>query len=879
MGDEHPEQIIGKRYLLHDKLGQGGMGAVYHATDLLTGEDVALKRVFVPPAELRFDSFDDSSDSYLALAQEFRMMASLRHPNIASVLDYGFDDGRQPYFTMELLSNAQTLFRAAWKSNRDKLNVLIQVLQALSYLHRRGIIHRDLKPGNVMVTGGQVKVLDFGLSVTREQISQGSDIIAGTVAYIAPEVFYGMPPSERSDLYAIGVIAYELFTGGRLFTADDTQALIDKVTHDIPDTRAIANQPVSGVVARLLSKDPADRYTDADKVIIALCEATNLPVPAETAAIRESFLQAARFVGREAELLQLTDTLAEAMQGHGSVWLVGGESGVGKTRLLDELRTQALIQGVLVMRGQNFSEGHNPYQMWRPALRWLSLLTELTDEEAGILKALVPDIETLLGREIPDAPTVNPLFAQERLLMMIETVFRRQKQPTLLILEDLHWAGSASLALLGQLTRAVQELPLLIVGSYRDDERPGLAGLLPRAQVLKLSRLDERSIVELSEAMLGEHAHQPRLQEFLQRETEGNVFFLVEVVRSLAERAGQLGQIMDATLPRHVVAGGIKQVVHNRLQRVPVEDRPALQIAAVIGRQLDLRLLRQLTETKFDLDGWLTVLANSAVLEVRDGTWRFAHDKLRDGVLVDLPPDQSRELHRQVATAIETVYLYSPDHIAAAAYHWTKAGDRDKEAHYAALAGRQALNSGAYQEAISFLERALTIIAHEPSTDRKQAELKRQIGDAWLGLGQHARAKQFYLEGMDILLRVDYKWGIASVLNDLGYVTNLLNELDESDQYFRLALKTAMGVRAIPVALASLVGIAWLMARRGQCEEALELVSLILNNSVADKQTAGRAEGLLHELKPSLPPEAIQAALARGEAKALAEAVKEILGT
>jgi tetratricopeptide (TPR) repeat protein len=878
MQEEHAEQIIGKRYLLHDQLGQGGMGAVYQATDLLTGRNVALKRVFIPPTELQFNSFDETNDSYLALAQEFRVMASLRHPNIASVLDYGFDDERQPYFTMELLSNAQTLFRSAWKSNRHKVDVLIQVLQALSYLHRRGIIHRDLKPANVMVTDGQAKVLDFGLSMTREQISQGSDIIAGTVAYIAPELFYGMPPSERSDLYAIGVIAYELFTGERLFVADNTQALIDQITHDIPDTRAIANQAVSSVVARLLSKDPADRYPDADQAIMALCQATKLPIPAETAAIRESFLQAARFVGREAELSQLRATLAEAMRGRGSVWLVGGESGVGKTRLLDELRTQALIQGVLVMRGQNFSEGHNPYQMWRPALRWLSLLTELTDEDAGILKAVVPDIETLLGREIPDAPTVNPLFAQERLLMMIETVFRRQQQPILLILEDLHWAGSASLTLLSQLTQVAHELPLLIVASYRDDERPELAGLLPRARVLKLTRLDERSIVELSEAMLGEHARQPRLQEFLQRETEGNVFFLVEVVRSLAERAGQLGQIMDATLPRHVVAGGIKQVVHNRLQRVPVEDRPALQIAAVIGRQLDLKLLRQLTESKFDLDGWLTVLANTAVLEVRDGTWRFAHDKLRDGVLADLPPDQCRELHQQIATAIEAVYLYSPDHIAAAAYHWTKAGDRDKEAHYAALAGKQALNSGAYQEALVFLERALNIVAHEPSTDRKQAELKRQSGDAWLGLGQYARAKQLYLEGMDILLRVDYQWGIASVLNDLGYVANLLNELDESDQYFRLALKTAMGVRAVPVALASLVGIAGLMARRGQREAALELVGLILANSVADKQTAERAERLVDDLKSALPPESIQAALARGESKTLAEAAKEILG-
>jgi hypothetical protein len=133
-----------------------------------------------------------------------------------------------------------------------------------------------------------------------------------------------MAPSERSDLYAVGVIAFELFTGLRLFTADDTETLINKITHDIPDTRTITNQPVSGVVARLLSKDPADRYTDADQAIMALCKATDLPVPAETAAIRESFLQAARFVGRE-EPSQLTETLAGAKGGRQC--LAGHESG------------------------------------------------------------------------------------------------------------------------------------------------------------------------------------------------------------------------------------------------------------------------------------------------------------------------------------------------------------------------------------------------------------------------------------------------------------------------------------------------------------------------------------------------------------------------
>src|SRR5436853_5921734 len=136
--------IIGKRYLLQEHLGHGGMGAVYRALDRLTGEDVALKRVYVPPSEP--DQENEAALNRLALAQEFRIMASMRHPNITSVLDYGFDDERQPYFTMELLKNPQSLSRAAWKSDTYNTYLLIQVLHVFAYLHGRGFLHRVLKP-------------------------------------------------------------------------------------------------------------------------------------------------------------------------------------------------------------------------------------------------------------------------------------------------------------------------------------------------------------------------------------------------------------------------------------------------------------------------------------------------------------------------------------------------------------------------------------------------------------------------------------------------------------------------------------------------------------------------------------------------------------
>ena len=159
------------RYQIESSIGSGSMGTVYRAYDRLTGQHIALKEVSLASEKFKMlnldtavDGFDDLAEFRLALVREFRTLASMRHPNIISVLDYGFDE--EPYLTMELLENAVPITTAAKDASfEEQMNLLAQVLHALVYLHRRGIVHRDLKPENVMVVDGQVKLLDFGLAI------------------------------------------------------------------------------------------------------------------------------------------------------------------------------------------------------------------------------------------------------------------------------------------------------------------------------------------------------------------------------------------------------------------------------------------------------------------------------------------------------------------------------------------------------------------------------------------------------------------------------------------------------------------------------------------------------------------------------------------
>jgi eukaryotic-like serine/threonine-protein kinase len=747
---EELDQSIGSRYKILNRIGQGGMGRVYRVLDRLTQQHIALKQVTTPGEQLEFASSGASIDFRLALAQEFKTLASLRHPNIISVLDYGFNAERQPYYTMELLEDAQTIIEAVSdRSPAEKTDLLIQTLQALAYLHRRGIIHRDVKPDNVMIKNGQVKVLDFGLAVARQYLGDSSpeadEGVIGTLAYMAPEVIQSAPASERSDLYAVGVIAYEMFAGEHPFDVKNIGNLIRDTVMTAPDfDRLDVAAPLLEIIQRLLAKNPADRYPSARATIQSYIEMTGNIIQFETENIRESYLQAATFVGRQIELERLTDALHKIVPKRhiepenipppeGSVWLIGGESGVGKSRLMEELRSQALVEGALVLRGQAVERGGSSYQLWRDVLRYLCLQTTLSDIEASVLRSLVPDIETVIGRPVEPPPEVDAQAAELRLIGVIERVFRRQMQPTVVLLEDLQWAVEG-LKVIKALSRMVDELPLMLIGSYREDDAPQIADELIEAELIILDRLTNEEIETLSASMLGPIGKQEEVLQFLERETEGNVFFIVEVVRALAEEAGQLDDIGRMTLPEGVFARGMKTIVQHRLNRLPEEALRLLQVAAIGGRELDLNIL-QVVPSEMSFDDWLYVCEMQTVLEIEDNRWRFVHDKLREQLLNDLSEEAKAALHQYYAEAIEEVYASDPNWTMKLVHHWENAKLMDKVAHYTALAGEEALVGSAYTKAIYFLERSLSLHRFKTGTRDVQANLERQIAEAKYGLG------------------------------------------------------------------------------------------------------------------------------------------------
>jgi len=797
MAHSGSETIIANRYIVQNELGKGGMGAVYRVRDRLYSKDhfVALKRVFADGQNLIFNTKISSNASTTslntALAEEFRILASLRHPNIISVLDYGFDEFGRPYFTMDLMSDAKNILQADLEASPiEKVKLAIQMLQALDYLHQRGIIHRDLKPNNVLVSNGQVKVLDFGLAVKKE--ASQDKTITGTFAYITPEILQMQAATLASDLFSAGIILYEMLTGQHPFHDQNLSVMISHILTRPVDTSPIneLEVPDAGrlvdVVDKMLSKNPKERYQQAYQVIEDLCKALDIPLPEESENIRESFLQSATFIGRENELEQLNSALSDAKKKQGSLWLIGGESGVGKSRLAEEMRIQALVRAVTVIKGHAISETGTPYHLWKPIIRRMLVMLEVSDEQAGIIKHILPEIDNFLQRPVTLTETDD---YREKLE---ETFFELlEKLPQVfIILEDMQWADNASLELLQKLDTKISTLPILLTATYRSDENAGLADNIENAEQIMLKRLDETGIEALAIAMLGKNNVTDSLIDLLQRETEGNLFFLVEVMRALADEAGQLRAITQIDLPQTVAAHGVSAVLERRLNHVPEWGQPLIKQAAIAGRELDIAVIESL-RGDVDLELWLSTCVNVALLDAVEEDYRFAHDKLREMLVNQLDEADLKQSHRDVAIAIETVH-HADDYAQALAFHWQKAGDFQKEFDYTLKSNTKLQDLAFHIEALPQSRRLFELYDILKMDDEVMAaELHFNIGYNYHGVGEFDLANEHYLKNLSISEKIDNPSMVAQVLGNLGVLARLTGDFEAALNYGERTIEVA----------------------------------------------------------------------------------------
>ena len=877
-------KVLGDRYRLEERLGSGGMGAVYRAQDLATGRPVAVK--------ILLDLLEGEEHRH-RFRREFRTLTRLSHPCIVAVYDHGQWDGT-PYFVMELLAGADLAAyrqgRGGRLSEEEILLLAVPLCQGLSYIHAHGLIHRDLKPGNVMLTaaGGRVpetlaeggwslKLMDFGLARGHDvsaPLTSSGDLL-GTVNYMAPEQAQGQPLDARADLYALGVILYELATGRLPFTGDSPVAVLlgHIQTAPIPPNTFQAGLSPAFVelIMDLLAKRPADRPATADDLLAAVQQIGEHPDPrgqdlgvarpAMAALHRADVVLRAHLVGREVEMARLTALLDQAWQRQGALAVVEGEAGVGKTRLVRELANQVRRRGGKVLTGSCYEGERLPYGPFVEAFR--ALLADRADDrsfparEAGGFSGLEAELQPLLpGLESSaELPALEPDQARLRLFDATSRLLARlsERQPLLLVLDDLHWIDDASLELLGYLVRNSQSCPILICGTVRQEERDEQHPLTRLIWALSRQRLVERielaplppqATGDLLAALLGLSQAPEALAGPIFKYAEGNPFFVEELLRMLAEegrlrrqdgRWQLVGDAAAVSLEALSPPATISDLIQRRLSAVPAGEREVLERAAVLGREFTFDTLLALDNYSEEalLDAITDLLRTRLIEEVRDphqDRYRFSHGMMQEVIYAGLPGRRRRVLHRAAGGALEKVFAGQLDLVAGQlAYHFVEGGDPARAVTYGRQAGDRARRVYANQEAIHAYRLALKALESLPEAEQaafraEELALNGGLGEVCLVIGEYEQAAACFRRRLALLQAgAPDPEAVAAAWHKLSTCHKYRNQYGEAILSLEWGLGALEPADAFPRTRAALVlELGWIAIHQGRNMEALE---------------------------------------------------------
>ncbi len=819
--------IIDGRWKLLDMLGRGGVGEVWRARDVVSGDEVALK-------VLR-EEFSENPTLRRRFAREARAASSLNHPNVASIHTFKSDPDGRLYIAMELIEGPSLSDAVRTGLSQVRLlEVADQLLAGLAHAHARGVIHRDLKPDNVLLDGadlpevcGTPKLVDFGIATVAfegedRETMQGE--VVGTPRYMSPEQALGERNlGPRTDLYNVGLVLYELATGAPPFGNDRGLAVMSRhanepIPEPIPRPGFEFPEGFVDVMMRALSKNSFDRFASAGEMRAVLQpilervqadpQALALPLPLAAKQGEETPITAPEipgelrrtapleldagaldadsekpakpeppafapwnfrvpFVGRdeERELLQGFATRA-AQEGRGTIVLLGGEAGVGKTRLTNWLKEQVEESGMMRANLGAFTrEGSSSLRGAQEVLesvfrtrglprerahqKLLRRLEEWEYHSKGDAEALIDFIRPTRDEDTrPSNVSTSALFAT--ILRVLEAGARRK--PRLIVLDDIHWAGRELVEFLDDLAVEMRRrsLPIVLVATYRTEElseRPELESKLSSlsryvgesVEKIELGRFAQESGRELIDALL---PCDDELAELIQDRASGNPLHLLLLIRYLRQE-GLLewdGSMWRASEPDKV-AGAVPPSLGD-LFRVRIEQAEAsggadgrlsklLELASVAGPRFHWEILQTMAlesapamASTFDVD--LDRLISEGFLTEADhrGDWYgFSHGLLRDYLLHRVGPSRARRLNKLAARAKMQTYARNVEPFAhEIARHLQSAREIHEALEWYLRAARSALRAAMLRQATIAYSSALELMDEQLGVEQTTLE-------------------------------------------------------------------------------------------------------------------------------------------------------------
>ena len=756
-------------YKIKSKLGEGGMGEVYRATDTKLNRDVAIK---VIPEE-----FSRDASRMARFEREAQVLATLNHPNIAAI--YGVEDRA---LVMELVEGPTLAERIAAGAipAEEALPVARQIVEALEYAHEQGIIHRDLKPANIKVTPtGRVKVLDFGLAKVQaigESDSTNSMItmagaIVGTAAYMSPEQATGKATDGRSDIFSLGLVLYEMLTGRRAFQEERAiltmMAILHKEARPLRELAPDLAPEWDGIVSRSMAKAPADRFQSMAELRAALEAMANQRADASAGAL--PVLAASRTtVGRDAQRGELWRAYARVKGGRGLILAVSGEAGIGKTSLLEEFLAELGQRGErpALARGR-CSERLAGAEAYLPILEALDSLLHghAAAQAAPAMKTLAPTWYGLVAGDSAVTSTsatgreAGPAASQERMKRELGALCQElsRKRPLILVIDDLHWADVSTIDLLNYLAGRFADMRLLALVSYRPSDmalarHPFLAvrgdlqshGLF---EEIGLKFLEPQDVERYLTLQFPAHVFPADFAATIHAKTEGNPLFMADLVRYLRDTGGIVEENGRWALARSLPEGpkdlpeSVRGMIQRKIGLVEERDRKLLVAASAQGYEFDSAVVAAAVEMDAgDVEESLETLERVHVLVKRGEerefpdrsltlNYQFVHVLYQNLLYASLQPTRRAALCGRLARALAAHYGDQAAPVAArVAMLYEAARDFAASARYFHMAAKRAAGLFAFGEALALAERGLSAALALPDTEeRKKLELELQM--------------------------------------------------------------------------------------------------------------------------------------------------------
>ena len=657
------------------------------------------------------------------------------------------------------------------------IRVAIGMATAIGHMHDRGLIHKDIKPANILVDvrSGQAWLTGFSIAsrLPREQqLPESPEVIAGTLAYMAPEQTGRMNRSidSRSDLYALGVTFYEMLTGALPFAASDAIEWIHChiARAPMPPDQRVARVPaqLSAIVMRLLAKTAEERYQTAAGVEADLRRCLGawetsgqielFPLGAQDASDRLRIPE--RLYGREAEtatLLAAFDRVAK--HGGCELVLVSGYSGIGKSSVVNELQKVIVLpRGIFIAGKFDLRLRDIPYATFArgfqglirqildgdpvDARRWRERLQEAVGSHGFLLTELMPELAQLIGIQ-PPVPALSGPETQARFQAVFQRfvgAFARAEHPLVVFIDDLQWLDPATLMLIEQLTTHPQTQHLLLIGAYRDNEVGPAHPLVQTLQRIRqtsanthdivlgpLSMSDTRRLV--GDALRSEPAQVHPLVDLVHRKSVGNPFFAGQFLTHLSEEgllwfdAGSKAWAWDLEeIASKSFNDDLVDLMARRLRRLPLVAQEALKLLACLGNHADFATLAKLHGASDDgmHAGFREAVRAGAVLAQKEG-YRFIHDRVQEAAYALIPVGSRAEHHLRIGRLL--FQGTAPDKLAENVFDIVNQMNsaapsvlEEAEAHRVArlnlLAGQKAKGATAYASACSYLRAGVASI-------------------------------------------------------------------------------------------------------------------------------------------------------------------------